>query len=236
VSEEPKNPDQDVPRGHEDLSLPPLLGEPEREDIQQIHQAILKREKEEPDEGLEPAPWWVWGISAVAIFAMGFYLGRYGGTFSPTAHELYQKASIAEVEAPEPAPQGDVIYSTICLPCHQAGGLGVQGKYPPLAGSEWLAKDPGIAVRIVLNGLQGPIQVKGASYSNEMPALGGQLSDAEIAAVLTFERSSWGNNSGGVDPALVSEIRKATANLGPWTAEKLAALPAAEGAAKAAKQ
>ncbi len=200
--------------------LPPLLGEPERQDVYQIHQSILEREKQEPREGLEPTPWWVWAVSVCLIFAMGFYLGRYSGAFSPEAHQLSQKAGLVRAQPPAP-PQGDLIFSAICAPCHQPDGLGVEGKFPPLAGSEWLTRNPEVPVRIVLRGLVGPIQVAGRSFQREMPPLGGQLSDAEIAAVLTHERSSWGNKAGPVDAGLVTKIRKETAGHGPWTADTL---------------
>ena len=217
----------DKPREGETWSLPPLLGEPESPEVHEIHRAIVKREQAEPKEGLEPAPWWVWAISVATIFAMGFYLGRYGGSFRPVAHELEQPAAAAGgASLPAEAPQGNEIYSAICLPCHQAGGTGVEGKYPPLAGSEWPVKDAGIPARIVLNGLEGPIQVKGKSFLNQMPALGPQLEDDEIAAVLTFVRSSWGNHAEKVSADLVGAVRKQTAGQGPWTAEKLNALGA----------
>jgi len=71
---------------NQDRSLPPLLGESEAPEIDEIHQAIVKRERPEPLEGHEPTPWWVWAVSVLLLFAMGFYLGRYSGTFSPEAH------------------------------------------------------------------------------------------------------------------------------------------------------
>lgn len=207
--------------------LPPLLGEPERAEIHDIHKGILERERQEPREGLEPAPWWVWMVSVLVIFSMGFYLGRYGGSFSAEPHELYQKAgAVAEAEAPPP--QGDLIYAAICVPCHQADGAGVAGKYPPLAGSEWVAMDPAVSVRIVLHGLQGPIEVMGNTYVNEMPAHRRQLNDAEVAAVLTYVRSSWGNTAGPVETELVQQIREATPGQPPWTAEELKALAGAK--------
>jgi mono/diheme cytochrome c family protein len=210
------------PTKPDDNSLPPILGEPERAEIHQIHQAILEREPKEPAEGMEPAPWWVWVVSVVVIFAMGFYLGRYGGAFNTDPHVLYERAAAggADTEA-EPPPDGSLIFGGICMPCHQAGGTGVEGKYPPLAGSEWLAKDPEIPVRIVLHGLHGPIQVKGKSYNNEMPALGNQLSDAEIAAVLTYVRSNFGNQFPPVDVKVVTEARQKFPNQGPWTVQTL---------------
>lgn len=203
-------------------SLPPLLGEPDREDVYQIHRALLERETVEPKDGFEPTPWWVWAVSVVVIFAMGFYLGRFGGSFSPDPDVLYRAAGPANVAAAA-APSGELIFSTICMPCHQAGGAGLEGRYPPLAGSEWVAKDASVPVRIVLNGLNGPIQVKGKSFDNQMPAIGEQLSDAEIAAVLTYVRSSWGNRVGAVDEALVKKLRALTAGQGAWTAERLLA-------------
>jgi mono/diheme cytochrome c family protein len=211
-----------------DWPLPPLLGEPEPREIHEIHRGILEREKLEPQEGLEPAPWWVWAVSVVLIFAMGFYLGRYSGSFIPVAHQLEQKPGVVQAASAQPAAQGDVIFSSICLPCHQANGAGLAGKYPPLAGSEWVAKDASIAARIVLNGLEGPIRVKGEGFSNQMPALRDQLADDEIAAVLTYVRSSFGNKSGPVTAETVAKMRKEAAGQGPWSAEKLLALEAAK--------
>jgi mono/diheme cytochrome c family protein len=199
--------------------LPPLLGEAESQEIFDIHKGLMEQERLEPREGQEPAPWWVWAVSVVVVFAMGFYLGRYGGSFTTEPHELYQKAG-PTVAAEGPPARGDLVYSTVCLACHQAGGAGLEGKYPPLAGSEWLAKDAAVGVRIVLHGLRGPIQVKGVTYVNEMPAQGPQLSDAEIAAVLTYVRSSFGNQAGPVPKELVGKIRKAEAGAPPMTADK----------------
>lgn len=204
-------------------TLPPLLGEPEREDVYQIHRALLETERVEPEDGFEPAPWWVWAASVIVIFAMGFYLGRYGGSFDANPHELYQKAGPVTATAAQ-AVSGELVYSTICMPCHQAGGTGVEGRYPPLAGSEWIAKDASIPVRIVLNGLTGPIQVKGSVFRNQMPAQGPQLSDAEIAAVLSYVRSSFGNKAGPVDEALVKKVRAVTAGHDSWTVERLLAM------------
>lgn len=204
--------------------LPPLLGGDEREDLWEIHQGILAQEGHEPQEGLEPAPWGMWAVVVIALFAMGFYLGRYSGSFSAEPHELYEKVAAAQVGAAAPAPQGDLIFAGICSPCHQPTGLGVEGQYPPLAGSEWVLGNPEIPARIVLNGLRGPITVRGRTFANEMPPFGEQLSDAEIAAVLTYVRSSWGNQAAPVTEELVRKARAAGAGQGPWTAAALRAL------------
>jgi mono/diheme cytochrome c family protein len=206
----------------EDRSLPPLLGDPEDPEVLQIHRSILDGEPVEPVEGRERAPWWVWAISVVAIFAMGIYLGRYGGSFDTNPHELYQRSApaTAEAAATEMVP-GDVIFTGVCMPCHQAGGVGLEGRYPPLAGSEWLGKDASIPARILLNGLRGPIVARGKLVDGEMPPLRDQLSDAEIAAVLTYVRSSFGNKEGPVAASLVTKLRAETAGQGPGTAESL---------------
>jgi mono/diheme cytochrome c family protein len=100
--------------------------------------------------------------------------------------------------------------------------MGLPGAFPPLAGSEWVTKDPETPIRIVLHGLQGPIEVKGVTYNNVMPEWGSKLSNEEIAAVLTHERSNWGNSAGEITPDMVDKIRKETADrTGTWTPDEL---------------
>jgi mono/diheme cytochrome c family protein len=106
---------------------------------------------------------------------------------------------------------------TRCAVCHQASGLGVPGAYPPLAGSEWLDNNPEVPIRIVLHGLQGPITVKNTNFNNAMTPFGDQLSDAEIAAIITYERSSWGNSASKVTAEQVASVREATkSQTTPW--------------------
>ncbi|HEV7993446.1 MAG TPA: cytochrome c [Gemmatimonadaceae bacterium] len=123
------------------------------------------------------------------------------------------------------AADGKQVYATTCAACHQATALGVEGTYPPLAGSEWVTGDEAKLVRIVLNGLTGPVEVAGETYSGAMPPWGGVLKDADIAAVTTYLRSSFGNKAAPVTEATVASIRAATkARTAPWTAAELAAL------------
>lgn len=90
---------------------------------------------------------------------------------------------------------GAAVYNN-CIGCHQANGQGIPGAFPPLAGHvpeilaarggrEWL-------IQVMLYGLQGQISVKGTSYNGIMPGYA-QLSNAEIAAVLTHIATQWGN-------------------------------------------
>lgn len=111
---------------------------------------------------------------------------------------------------------------TRCAACHQATGLGMPGAYPPLAGSEWLVNNPEVPIRIVLHGLQGPITVKGTSFNNAMTPFGDQLSDEEIAAVISYERSSFGNSASKITAEQVKAVREATkSQTGPWKPDDL---------------
>lgn len=120
-------------------------------------------------------------------------------------------------------PDGKVVYSTTCAACHQATGEGVEGTYPPLAGSEIVNGDEAKVIRIVLHGLTGPVEVAGETYSGMMPPWGGVLKDPELAAVLTYVRGAWGNKAAPITTAKVAAIRAATASrTTPWTAAELA--------------
>jgi mono/diheme cytochrome c family protein len=101
---------------------------------------------------------------------------------------------------------GEKVYGQVCAACHQATGLGVPGSFPPLAGAGEFYGDPKKHASIVINGLAGEITVLGAKFNGVMPPQGA-LSDYDIASVLTFERSSWGNNDGIVMPADVKAAR-----------------------------
>jgi len=81
--------------------------------------------------------------------------------------------------------------------------------YPPLRGSEIVHGDAALLVKIVMHGLEGRIEVDGQTYNQVMPAAP-LRSDEEIAAVLTYVRSAWGNAGSPVDAALVAKIRDET--------------------------
>ena len=87
---------------------------------------------------------------------------------------------------------GEKVFATNCAVCHQATGVGVEGAFPPLSNSEWL-KDPEVVVKIVHNGLAGPISVLGKNFNSAMPGFGSVFSPAETAAVVNYVRNSWQN-------------------------------------------
>lgn len=96
------------------------------------------------------------------------------------------------------------------------------GAFPTLDGSEWLAGDPSVPIRILLHGLSGPVKVAGQDFNSVMPLLA-NLTDKNISDVLTYVRQSWSNDAAPVSEKEVSAARarykdRAT----PWTTAELA--------------
>ena len=132
-------------------------------------------------------------------------------------------AALVPAVARAQAPDGKKVYSATCAACHQPTGQGASGTYPPLAGSEIVTGDEAKLIRVVLHGLTGEIEVQGETFNGAMPAWGPTLKDDDIAAVLTYVRSTWGNKAAPVSAATVAQIRAATAaRKTPWTAAELA--------------
>jgi mono/diheme cytochrome c family protein len=100
---------------------------------------------------------------------------------------------------------GKRLFATICAACHQPTGQGIPGRFPPLAGSDFLNADKHRAIKIVVNGLQGEVMVNGQKFNNSMPQF--PLSDEDIASALTFVYSSFGNSGKDVTAGEVSSVR-----------------------------
>ena len=140
-----------------------------------------------------------------------------------TSKSSAKPEATATTPAKTQAPDGKQVFSTTCAACHQVTGEGVPGIYPPLAGSEWVNGEEAKVVRILLHGVTGPIEVAGETFNGMMPPWGGTLKDDDIAAVLTYVRSTWGNKGAPVTAAKVASIRAATTSrTTPWTAAELA--------------
>jgi len=86
--------------------------------------------------------------------------------------------------------RGALVYKNICSACHAPNGAGAPGLAPPLEGSEWLRKEPQELAAIVLQGLNGPIQVAGEDFNLAMPPLA-TLTDIQIADALNWVRWQW---------------------------------------------
>ena len=108
---------------------------------------------------------------------------------------------------------GKAVYSQTCFVCHQSNGQGVPNQIPPLAGSDFLAQENAELIRTVLQGRQGEVVVNGKKFNGIMVPQA-NLSDEQIAGVLTFVRNNWGNSGDVVTP---DEVRSARVGAKPVT-------------------
>jgi len=90
--------------------------------------------------------------------------------------------------------------------CHKADGTGVANMHPPLTPGSWVGKDPAELIAIMMKGLSGRIEVDDEEYNNFMPSHA-RLTDEEIANVLSYIRSSFGNNFPPVTTEMVAKVR-----------------------------
>jgi glucose/arabinose dehydrogenase/mono/diheme cytochrome c family protein len=101
---------------------------------------------------------------------------------------------------------GAQVYNIYCRACHQEDANGDGMRFPPLANSEWVNGDKKRLINIVLNGLEGNIEVKGKPYNSVMPPFS-FLKNEDIAQVLSYVRKNFGNNASTVDAAEVNKAR-----------------------------
>ena len=155
-----------------------------------------------------PIPTWAWVLFLV--------IAAWGMWFVATELRSYQEQKAATARASSPASSapaapgvagqpswaalGEQVYGNKCAACHQLTGQGLPGVFPPLKGSAVVtAADPTEHIRTVLRGLSGKT-IGGVAYASAMPAFADQLTDEEVAAVLSHERTSWGNQAPPVKP------------------------------------
>jgi len=100
---------------------------------------------------------------------------------------------------------GKQLYSRTCFACHQAEGQGILGAFPPLANSDYLNQDVNRAIDVVIRGMSGEITVNGVNYNSVMTQQ--VLTDEEVANVLTYVYSSWGNSEKVVTSDMVKKVR-----------------------------
>ena len=105
--------------------------------------------------------------------------------------------------------RGKAVYTQVCLPCHMADGGGVQNMNPPLINTTYVLGNKTALIKIVLHGFNADVEINGQTYSNTMSAHD-DLTDRQIADVLTYVRHSFGNKASVVKTAEVSAARAAS--------------------------
>ncbi|MFW6277138.1 MAG: c-type cytochrome [Prolixibacteraceae bacterium] len=154
-------------------------------------------------------------INIILIVGVAFLFAACGGRQQQN-QQNEAEPPVAENEGPSvPAGSSETqiehpgkdVYKAVCLACHMADGSGVPGMHPPLSGTDWVTGDKERLIEIVLNGMSGEIEVKGETYNSIMPP-NSHLSDRQIADVLTYIRTNFGNDAGKITPQEVAKVRE----------------------------
>jgi nitrite reductase (NO-forming) len=137
------------------------------------------------------------------------YLGDIAASFKPVEHAATAAASGSLTQADQIA-AGKTLFTGTCSNCHQGNGEGIENVFPPLAKSDLLGKlKSEDLIAIPLNGRTGKITVNGKEYDSVMPPMS-QMTDDEIANILTFVLNSWGNPGGRITKDDVAKVRAST--------------------------
>jgi mono/diheme cytochrome c family protein len=190
------------------------------------------RDQEEPRAGDITVPLWLVLVFGALFYGCQLYLGEYGGGFDQQVYAPFTSADAVTNANPRTAGDelfvmGQDVFNKTCAACHQPSGLGKDGVAPPLVGSEWvLAAAPDRIEHIVMNGLSGPITVKGKEYNLAMPPWKDVYDDKHLAAVLTYIRDprAFGNKAPAVKPEQMAAVRKEV-HPAPMSAPELMKMP-----------
>jgi mono/diheme cytochrome c family protein len=174
---------------------------------------------------------WILGLLGVLTWWAFTYVDAQGSQFNSMVYAPYHSTNqlasfIPKDETASAFARGKQVYQQ-CTGCHQDNGQGNPTLALPLAGSEWVNTE-GVnrLIRIPLKGLTGPFKAAGKEMNAAMLAIGADMSDQQLADVLTFVRNSWGNKAPLVTPEQVAKIRAEIKDrTDPYTQEELLKLP-----------
>jgi mono/diheme cytochrome c family protein len=190
-----------------------------------------------PASGSPPAPVWLFVLLAVLAFWGLAFLDNHAGGFEAMVYAPYKsKEDVGDdwfgAEGNERFKMGKAAFSLYCAPCHQESGLGnPANQVPPQVHSEWvLAESPNRLIRIVLNGLRGPVTVDGKEFNSDgmLPWRDTITDDEVIADILTYVRQNdaWGHHASEVTAEQVAKIREETKGRSvQWTVTELLQVP-----------
>ncbi|MCR6495776.1 copper-containing nitrite reductase [Thermomonas sp. S9] len=137
------------------------------------------------------------------------YLGdQAAGTSRAPVAVAAASAKAGRLTREEQIAAGKVLFAGTCSTCHQPDGKGLEGVFPPLAGSDFIKANPGRVPGIILHGLTGKITVNGKEYNSVMPPMS-QLTDDEVANIATYVLNSWGNPGGQISKEQAAAARTA---------------------------
>jgi mono/diheme cytochrome c family protein len=186
----------------------------------------------DPGEPASPGavvPVWLLILMVLLLYGGAVYFDQHGGWFDSRVYAPYRSA--AELQKYQPRTEGldlergRVVFETVCALCHGVDGAGKPGQAPPLVGSDWVLGNPNRMIRIPLYGLSGPIRVKDQDWNLAMPAMGAALPPNDLAAVLTYIRTSWGNKASAITPEQIQGVKAQVGNRAqPFTAADLNAV------------
>lgn len=165
-----------------------------------------------------PIPSWMWVVFLVTAAAAMFYVAREWvippqfastPTYAGWGAAVVTGGARGRAAVTPGTDKGAELFRVTCANCHQANGEGVPGAFPPLVGDPVVTSaDPREHAEIVLFGLSGRV-INGVHYTAQMPAWGNQLSDDELAAIMGYERTTWGNNAPRPTAQFVASVRAA---------------------------
>ena len=188
----------------------------------------------EPSSTFSVVPIWLVVLTLGLLYCAALAFDRHGGWFDAKVYKPFVAAP-AQFQPPQPNVnpailRGQFIFENVCAPCHNPDGMGKPNTGPPLVGSEWvLVEKPERLIRIPLYGLNGPITVKDQRYdfpSGGMLAIGYELPEADVAAVLTYIRQAWGNKASPVSAEEVKAVKTQVGKRPPFSPEDLKSIPA----------
>jgi cytochrome c5 len=184
------------------------------EDIVNFHNTQAEEARTKADFGFQTMPIAIIFLFGGIIFWAAVYLAKNTAEFREDIFhpsDLYGDVVVEDEGFNEEKflKKGQKIYEQRCAQCHQGNGKGLPPAFPPLAKSEWVVGNPAIPAKIIMMGLNGPIDVLGTTYNGAMPALGEMLKDKDIAAVVSYIRKSWGNDASIVMEEDVTKYRAA---------------------------
>jgi mono/diheme cytochrome c family protein len=141
------------------------------------------------------------------IKVTGLFLASFILLFNALHAQTKKQATHQKTEGSSTA-RGQIVYTSVCLACHMADGGGVQNMNPPLINTTYVLGNKAALIKIVLHGFNEDVEINGKTYSNTMSPHD-NLTDQQIADVLTYVRRSFGNKASAVKPAEVVKVRSA---------------------------